>query len=418
MRKAILLLAGTAIVACASIAPGAEGADPVFLRDDPAVRIALGSSTKPIPLTASGDWRVYNRTRDSFLTTGKSGEIVSIELVSGQLRTVRANGKGSSRSSGPFLVRSLSTGGTLTFNKKRYRGELIVSVTDTGMLVVNRLPMESYLRGVVPLEIGRRTRDEIAAVEAQAVAARSYSYSHIGVTTRPFDMYATVQDQVYGGVDAETVITDDAVRSTAGMVLKYAGRVLVNTPYSSTCGGSTAATSEVWYKEPDQPFLQRVSDRIPGTDKYYCDPSPRFSWTQTFNGDQLNTVITKYLANYTNAPKGDLGRVRMVRETGRTESDRVRALEISTDRGTYTLRGNDVRFVLRDPAGAILNSTYFTTELSTGSSGGVQQLTLKGRGYGHGIGMCQWGAIGRARAGQDYKTILTTYYRGTTVEKL
>jgi stage II sporulation protein D len=197
--------------------------------------------------------------------------------------------------------------------------------------------------------------------------------------------------------------------------LKYAGRVLANTPYSSTCGGSTAATSEVWWKEPDQPFLQRVSDRIPGTDKYYCEPSPRFRWTQPFTGDELSAVITRYLANYTNAPKGDLGRVRMVRETGRTESDRVRALEISTDRGTYLLRANDIRFVLRTPAGVTLNSTYFTTQVSAGSSG-VQQLTLTGRGYGHGIGMCQWGAIGRARAGQDYKTILTTYYRGTTVE--
>ncbi|MBA2688962.1 MAG: SpoIID/LytB domain-containing protein [Gemmatimonadaceae bacterium] len=417
MRKAVLLLAGVAAIACASVAPGAESADPVFFRDDPAVRIALGSSRTPIVLTGSGEWRIYDRTRDSFLTTGKAGEGVSIQLESGQMRTMRAGGNGSTRRTGPFLVRSLSTDGTLTFNKKRYRGELWISVTDTGMLVVNRLPMESYLRGVVPLEIGKRPRSEIAAVEAQAVAARSYSYSHIGVTSRPFDMYATVQDQVYGGVDAETEITDEAIHSTAGMVLKFAGRVLANTPYSSTCGGSTAATSEVWYKEPDQPFLQPVSDRIPGTDKFYCDPSPRFSWTETFTGDQLNAVINKYLASYTNAPAGDLGRVRMVRETGRTQTDRVRALEITTDRGTYTLRGNDTRFVLRNPAGAILNSTYFTTELSTGSTGAVQQLTVKGRGYGHGIGMCQWGAIGRARAGQDYKTILTTYYRGTSVEK-
>lgn len=416
MKKAVLVLAGVAAVACASIAPNAEGADPVFLRDDPAVRIALGTSRTAIPLRGSSDWRIYDRTRDHFVTTGKPGEVVSIELSSGQMRTVRANGKGSDRHTGPFLVRPLSSDGTLTFNKKRYRGELIVNVTDTGMLVINRLPMETYLRGVVPLEIGKRTREEMAAVEAQAVAARSYSYSHIGVTTRPFDMYATVQDQVYGGVDAESPLTDEAVRSTAGVVLKYAGRVLANTPYSSTCGGSTAATSEVWYKEPDQPYLQRVSDRIPGTDRFYCDPSPRFNWTQNFTGDQLNAVISKYLASYTNAPKGDLGRVTMVRELGRTESNRVRALEISTDRGTYTLRGNDIRFVLRDPAGVTLNSTYFTTELSSGPSG-IQQLTLKGRGYGHGIGMCQWGAIGRARAGQDYKTILTTYYRGTTVEK-
>lgn len=417
MKKAALLLVGAVAIACASVAPGAEGADPVFQRDDPAVRISLGTTSRPIALTSSGEWRIYNRTRGSYLTTAKAGEVVNIEPASGRLRTVRANGKGSDRHAGPFVVRPLTRDGTLTYNKKRYRGELSIVVTDSGMLVVNRLPMESYLRGVVPLEIGRRPREEIAAVEAQAVAARSYSYSHIGNTSRPFDMFATVQDQVYGGVDAETPITDEAIRSTSGMVLKYAGRVLANTPYSSTCGGSTAATTEVWYKEPDQPFLQRVSDRIPGTDRFYCDPSPRFRWTSNFTSDQLNAVITKYLANYTNAPKGDLGKVRMVRELGRTESDRVRALEITTDRGTYTLRANDIRFVFRNPAGEILNSTSFTTELSAGP-GGIDRLSLKGGGYGHGIGMCQWGAIGRARAGQDYKTILTTYYRGTTVEHI
>jgi len=73
-----------------------------------------------------------------------------------------------------------------------------------------------------------------------------------------------------------------------------------------------------------------------------------------------------------------------------------------------------VRFILRTPSGSLLNSTYFTADATTGSSG-VERLVIRGNGYGHGIGMCQWGAIGRARAGQDYRTILTTYYTGTTV---
>jgi stage II sporulation protein D len=348
-----------------------------------------------------------------------AGEGLTGQQSAGQLRAARADGKTTAGSGGPFLVRALTPEGLLTFNGKKYRGELLVTPTDSGMLVVNRLPMEQYLRGVVPLEIGKRPREELAAIQAQAVAARSYSYSHIGSGARSqsFDMYATVMDQVFGGVDAESPITDEAVQTTSGMVLKYGGRVLANTPYHSTCGGSTAPISEVWYKEPDLPYLRAVSDKIPGTDSYYCDKSGRFRWTQTFSGDQLRANLQKYLSTYTSAPKGDLGNVRMVRETGRTPSDRVRALEITTDRGTYTLRGNDIRFVMRDPAGAILNSTYFTTDVSLGG-GGVQQLTLKGGGYGHGIGMCQFGAMGRARAGQSYRTILTTYYPGTTVEKI
>ena len=98
-----------------------------------------------------------------------------------------------------------------------------------------------------------------------------------------------------------------------------------------------------------------------------------------------------------------------------TASGRVAALGIDTDRGHYTLRGNDIRFVLRAPGGEILNSTYFTVESAAGGDGRLATVTLRGRGYGHGVGMCQWGAIGRARAGQDYRTILQTYYPGTIV---
>ena len=79
------------------------------------------------------------------------------------------------------------------------------------------------------------------------------------------------------------------------------------------------------------------------------------------------------------------------------------------------LRGNDIRYVLRAPGGEILNSTAFSVETAEARDGSIARLTLRGTGYGHGVGMCQWGAIGRARAGQDFLTILRTYYPGTTV---
>jgi stage II sporulation protein D len=306
-------------------------------------------------------------------------------------------------------------GSFVQWNGKRYRGDLVITATDSGMLVVNRLPMDDYLRGVVPLEIGNRTSAEIAAVQAQAVAARTYAYKHLN-DARAFDMYATVQDQVYGGVDAEKALPDSAIFSTRDVVVLYNGQP-ITTPYHSTCGGSTAGVSEVWYDQPDQPYLRPVSDKIPGTDSYYCDPSPRFAWTQTYDAVGLRAVLEKYLANYTNAPKTNLGRVTDVREQGRTASGRVAALTVQTETGSYTLRGNDIRFVLRDPKGAILNSTLFSLT-ATNSGGEVSTLTLNGRGYGHGIGMCQWGAIGRARAGQSYRVILETYYPGTTIGRI
>ena len=275
--------------------------------------------------------------------------------------------------------------------------------------------MDDYLRGVVPLEIGNRTAAEFAAVQAQAVAARTYAYKHLN-DARAFDMYSTVQDQVYGGVDAEKPQADSAIMTTADVVVLYAGQP-ITTPYHSTCGGTTAAVSEVWYDQPDQPYLRPVSDKIPGTNNYYCDPSPRFSWTQGFDGPGLRAVMEKYLAVYTKAPKTGVGRITDIQRAGKDAfRPRGRAPGADRQRQLHAAR-NDIRFVLRDPKGAILNSTYFTF-MKESNGAEVSGLDISGRGYGHGIGMCQWGAIGRARAGQNYRTILETYYPGTTIGRI
>ncbi|HEX3866131.1 MAG TPA: SpoIID/LytB domain-containing protein, partial [Gemmatimonadaceae bacterium] len=228
-----------------------------------------------------------------------------------------------------------------------------------------------------------------------------------------YDLTAGSLDQVYGGAAAETPVASQAVESTRTLVLKYAGRV-VNAPYHSTCGGSTSAASEVW-RSADEPYLQSVSDRIPGTDRHYCDISPRFSWTRTLDATTLNPALAQYLATYSSTAGRQPGSARDVTVGSRTASGRVGTVTITTDRGNYTVRGNDIRFVLRPVGGEVLNSTDFAVESTHASNGTLRQLTLRGHGYGHGVGMCQWGAIGRARAGQDFRTILRTYYPGTSV---
>jgi stage II sporulation protein D len=362
------------------------------------VRIGLATSGQS-RIGATSDWAIFQPDGKTQIARYAAGESDSVFA----------------RTPDPLVIRALTADGFVTWNSKRYRGELLVALSDSGLVVINRLPMDSYLRGVVPLEIGNRTAAEMAAVEAQAVAARTYAYKHL-TSTRAFDMYATVQDQVYGGVDAEKPQADTAIMKTADVVVLYNGQP-ITTPYHSTCGGSTSAVSEVWYDQPDEPYLRPVSDRVPGTDRFYCDASPRFSWTQSYDAAGLRAVMEKYLASYTNAPKSNLGRIVDISEQGRTPSGRVRALTVQTESGTYTLKGNDIRFVLRDPKGAILNSTFFSSREAK-ANGEVSSFVVEGRGYGHGIGMCQWGAIGRARAGQDFRTILETYYPGTTIGRI
>ena len=427
MRKTLIVgMLGAA--ACASALPRGS-ADPVIDDNDQPVRIALSTTEDTARIGGTGTWRIYNRNSSNLVTSGSAGGTMTIEPRGSQLAVVKPGGSVTSRLSGPLLVRATTPGSFVTYKGKRYRGELIVTRGDGGLLVVNRLGVESYLRGVVPLEIGNRQPGEEAAVEAQAVAARSYTYIHMAEAgNRGFDMYGSIQDQAYGGVDAEKPMSDAAVASTRDMVLKFAGRI-INTPYHSTCGGRTATLREVWWRQSDQPYLRPVSDQVPGTSSYYCDVSPRFRWTATFTGEQLRNTLEKYLASVTPAaepavsppaslPRTSLGRILSFRIDGRTQSDRVASVSIQTERGNYVVRGNDVRFVLRPPSGGLLSSTYFTAESTPDGSGGIGSLVIKGGGYGHGIGMCQWGAIGRARAGQDYRTILTTYYQGTTVSRV
>jgi stage II sporulation protein D len=205
------------------------------------------------------------------------------------------------------------------------------------------------------------------------------------------------------------------VTMTGNLVLRYAGRI-VNAVYSSTCGGSTAEAPELWQTQ-GEPYLQRVSDRIPGTDRFYCDASPRFTWTRTLDARQLSSGLDTYLRTYASVT-GVIGTVRAVEVESRTPSGRAATLAIVTDRARHVLRGNTIRYVLRPLGGEILNSTYFTLEPAFGADRRLIRLVITGNGYGHGVGMCQWGAIGRSRAGQDFGTILQTYYPGTTVEPI
>ena len=377
------------------------------------VRVALSSGVPAVELGATGTWLLTDPAGNVLLRAAAS-DSWRVEGRDGGIHALRGDVATAARI-GPLTARPDRPADFILVNGKRYRGEVLLHVRADGLLVTNRLHIEDYLRGVVPLEIGRRVSGEEAAVAAQAVAARSYAYVRLSSgESRPYDLVATVQDQVYGGADAETPIADGAVWATRGLVLTYEGR-MVNAPYHSTCGGSTAEVSEVWYRSRDEPYLRRVSDRVGDSERYYCDPSPRFRWSKTLERSTLATALERYLAQYVQLRGNRVGVVRGLEIDSRTPSGRVAALAVRTDRGRYVLRGNDVRFVMRIPNGEILNSTYFSVRTERDGQGRVARATFEGGGYGHGIGMCQWGAIGRARAGQDFRTILSTYYPGTAI---
>ncbi len=376
------------------------------------LRVELSADVPYVSLSATGAWRLRAADGDP-VVTALAGERWRVERVDDGLRAVAADGATTPAHRGAWRAETVDSGALLIVAGRRYRGALTIVPGARGLEVVNTLPIEEYLRGVVPLEIGLRADSEHAAVEAQAIVARTFALSRISDPTHPADVRASVLDQVYGGVDAESPGGDRAIVRTAGLVVLYHGR-LASTPYHSTCGGQTAAAEEVWHSD-GEPYLRPVSDRIPGTDRYYCDASPRFRWTTVLDRATLDGDIARYLARYAAVGAAGVGRVRAIAVADTTPSGRVGSVVITTSTGRYALRGNDMRFVLRSAGGEILNSTYFGVENTRGADGSIARLTLVGRGYGHGVGLCQWGAIGRARAGQDARTIIQTYYPGTTI---
>ncbi|MGH7669849.1 MAG: SpoIID/LytB domain-containing protein, partial [Gemmatimonadaceae bacterium] len=303
------------------------------------IRVALLTSASSARISATGTWRLYQADGESFVARGAANETWRVEHNGSNVRAVRSDGVPTVWEPRALVARADDPSALMVVNGKRYVGELRLVGTDYGLQVVERVPVETYLRGVVPLEIGDRNPGDSAAIQAQAVSARSYAYTHLAdAVDETYDVTAGVTDQAYGGVDAETRVGNAAVDATAGIVVTFGGRV-VNAPYHSTCGGETAGAEEVWHS-PAVPYLRSVSDRIPGTDRYYCDISPHFKWTRTLTRAELNQSVARYLARYTAVPGGDPGLVRDLTVTGHTASGRVATLDVRTTLGSFTLRGD------------------------------------------------------------------------------
>ncbi len=309
--------------------------------------------------------------------------------------------------------------GTMVHDGVAYRGEIEIFVSSSGGLsVVNVIDLESYLRGVVPKEIGPRSDSEIEAVRAQAVAARTYVLARRGSRERgDFDLHSTVADQAYGGRDVDDPTSDRAILETAGLVVFHRGQP-IDAYFSSCCGGRTEARQEVWELDP-VPYLVSVQDTpggIADLDRAYCNESRNFKWSATWDGDEILDLVHRYLPDVASTPvRGSIGEVRNLTITDRVPSGRIKWLRVETDVGDYRVHGDRVRWLLRRPGSdKILWSSWFDFDVSL-RGGRVARAQAEGRGYGHGVGMCQHGALGMARRGFSYEQILKHYYPGTRI---
>jgi stage II sporulation protein D len=398
---------GEEALAIETEAEGPDGARPVPpLRV--AIRIDAPSSEACLPSGGSVRW--------------PGGEIVvpegAVLRFSGAAGTVEIRGAGDSRAVSSPVQLLPDRAEPFTLEGKPYPGTLAIVSTGIGLTAVNAVGLEDYLRGVVPWEIGWLPERRIEALKAQAVAARTYALGRVAAVadTLLWDLVATESDQVYRGLERTDPVVDRAIEETAGVVATYEGD-LVRTYYSSTCGGRTAPVPDVWPDREPAPYLRSVGDG-PGGDagaRAFCSGSPHFRWRERWKGDAIESIL-RNLAQEKKIERSKLGRLRDVRVEEKGASGRVLATMFVTEGGDIRVGGDRVRWILQRPGGSgILRSSWFALEVKR-SGRFVRELTAEGRGHGHGVGMCQWGAMGMADEGFRYDEILPHYYPGSRLE--
>ncbi|MDX1976283.1 MAG: SpoIID/LytB domain-containing protein [Pseudanabaenaceae cyanobacterium bins.68] len=321
--------------------------------------------------------------------------------------------------------------GVIQVNNRPYGGSLRVQPNaHDSFTLVNLVPLETYLRGVVPHEIGYQA--PFAAVQAQAVLARTYALaSRHRFKVDQYELCATTQCQVYRGLEQTTTTADQAITSTKAQVLTYQERV-IDALYSSNTGGVTANYNDLWDGEP-RPYLQSVFDTVNNPlppqqrDLSQAENLRTFlQLRQGFNEQQWRTFrwqksstlaeITQGLQEFLRL-SGDratkLKQVKSLTVKQRAKSGRVLQLEVETDAGMLTIEKDEIIDAFLAP-----NSTFFELQPILGADATLQGYSFSGGGLGHGVGMSQTGSYYLAGLGWDFARILRFYYSGVKLQKL
>ena len=353
----------------------------------PEITIGLSQGVAEVRLSAaSGALYVYDDLEKEPMMKIPQGQELSVRMMRDRFL---ANEK---EIKGERLVIQPESTGFVKVNGMPYRG-FITLLKKQGMTVVNNVPVEDYLYGVVPKEMPPSWSAE--ALRAQSIAARTFALKNRKRhSAEGFDLCSTAHCQVYEGMSAEMQSTTAAVNSTRGEVLFYKGAI-IDALFHTDSGGMTEFSEHVWGSTV--PYLRAVKELRTQTQPWSRTVSMA-SFVQKIEagGKSLGTLKEIRLSPLT-IGKGS---------ADRTPSGRVRMAEFVGTKGRISLSGNDLRSMFSLP------STLFDIRA------GRTEVVFSGYGSGHGLGLSQWGAKALADSGKGYKDILLYYYSGVTLEKL
>ncbi|MBI4709579.1 MAG: SpoIID/LytB domain-containing protein [Nitrospirae bacterium] len=265
-----------------------------------------------------------------------------------------------------------------------YNGTIDVRKDKNGLYFISEIPFEKYVEGVVASEIGKGW--DIEAVKVQAVVARTYAAYYKAVNAgKDYHLTSSVLSQVYKGENTDPWVAV-AVKETEGEILTYEGKP-IEAFYHSTAGGRTELPEEAWGKKKSYPYLKSV--------EYADESSPYFSWKRKFSLKEIEKAL-------------GIKEIKEVSVAAFTVTGRVKTLKITAENSVKEINAGDLRRLLGYKE---LPSTFFTVKLFG------KEVIFDGKGYGHGVGLSQWGAYEMAKQGKTYKEILTYFYPGSVLQR-
>ena len=377
MRVLTLLL----VLACA--APAAAAEKQVLIRLFSLHKVSAVNLETTAPIRAAGA-QFSGKARIAV-----KGQLVVMTgaLSAGPAKSITVHASAPVRLSGPGLPR------------RSYTGDIVFTSARKQLKIVNSVPLEDYIAGVVTGEASDLSQPE--AYKAQAVAARTYVLKHLRIHAgEGYNLCDSTHCQLYTGQGAVSPKALAAARATRNEVLYYKGE-LAATFYHSICGGRTERMTDVWPFEA-KPYLISVRDGPPGHP--YCSIAPNFRWKTKIYFSGLTRLARR--AGWI-LPDEEARGLKISRWGA---SGRAAELELRTQRRTVRVRATEFYHGIGRRAGwNAVRSTFFRI------LNGQDYVLLDGKGNGHGVGMCQWGAEGMARKGFKYRDILEHYYPGTEI---
>lgn len=274
-----------------------------------------------------------------------------------------------------------NTEGELLLSGSHYTGNIEIWRGEKGLYIINELPLEEYVESVVAAEVGSSW--DLEALKVQAVITRTYAVYRKALSANSrFDITSSVLHQVYKGNNPHVLISY-AVRETQGEILTYGGKP-IEALYHSTSGGKTESAEDVFGR--GYPYMKPVESN--------CELSPYYVWEKKIPREEVEKALA-------------IKDIRDIVITSYTSTGRVKEVTVEAESDRPVVKATDLRKLL---GWARLPSTNFTVKVSG------NLVIFEGKGYGHGVGLCQWSALQMARDGKTYKEILSFFYPGTVLQ--